>query len=116
MAGGMTLTFVPSAEILAKTKGKRYGMVFDVRRCTGCLSCTVNCSMENRIGDARRRTTVGPQKFCNRATKAFVALAHQMPSSFRNSWSRFTDSVLQRLIPRGVITEVVFTQSNHSRT
>lgn len=57
-----------------------------------------------------------PQKFCNRATKAFVALAHQMPSSFRNSWSRFTDSVLQRLIPRGVITEVVFTQSNHSRT
>ena len=56
------------------------------------------------------------QKFCNRATKAFVALAHQMPSSFRNSWSRFTDSVLQRLIPRGVITEVVFTQSNHSRT
>ena len=59
MAGGMTLTFVPSAEILAKTKGKRYGMVFDVRRCTGCLSCTVNCSMENRIGDARRRTTVG---------------------------------------------------------
>ena len=39
-----------------------------------------------------------------------------MPSSFRNSWSRFTDSVLQRLIPRGVITDVVFTQSNHSRT
>ena len=60
--------------------------------------------------------TLGTQKFCNRATKAFVALAHQMPSSFRNSWSRFTDSVLQRLIPRGVITEVVFTQSNHSRT
>lgn len=59
---------------------------------------------------------LGSQKFCNRATKAFVALAHQMPSSFRNSWSRFTDSVLQRLIPRGVITEVVFTQSNHSRT
>ena len=59
---------------------------------------------------------VEAQKFCNRATKAFVALAHQMPSSFRNSWSRFTDSVLQRLIPRGVITEVVFTQSNHSRT
>lgn len=65
---------------------------------------------------ARKNEILVSQKFCNRATKAFVALAHQMPSSFRNSWSRFTDSVLQRLIPRGVITEVVFTQSNHSRT
>lgn len=65
---------------------------------------------------AMQQISLSTQKFCNRATKAFVALAHQMPSSFRNSWSRFTDSVLQRLIPRGVITEVVFTQSNHSRT
>lgn len=68
------------------------------------------------LNDSPDNTELETQKFCNRATKAFVALAHQMPSSFRNSWSRFTDSVLQRLIPRGVITEVVFTQSNHSRT
>ena len=73
-------------------------------------NCQISCEMA--IGGLGITT----QKFCNRATKAFVALAHQMPSSFRNSWSRFTDSVLQRLIPRGVITEVVFTQSNHSRT
>ena len=91
-------------------------MPFRRKACVSEVCC--NSCGQKRLNGSGHRTwmQIVAQKFCNRATKAFVALAHQMPSSFRNSWSRFTDSVLQRLIPRGVITEVVFTQSNHSRT
>ena len=28
---------------------RRWGMVVDVRKCTGCLSCTVGCVMENKL-------------------------------------------------------------------
>lgn len=27
---------------------KRYGMLIDLRRCIGCQSCTVSCSVENK--------------------------------------------------------------------
>lgn len=46
VGSGLTLAMVPPSEIFAATQGKRYVMVFDVRRCTGCISCTVNCSLE----------------------------------------------------------------------
>lgn len=28
---------------------KRYGMVIDVRKCVGCMSCSVSCKMENGV-------------------------------------------------------------------
>ena len=58
MAAGTAFTLIPSAQLLAKTPGKRYAMVFDVRRCTGCLSCTVSCAMENKTPVGRSRTDV----------------------------------------------------------
>lgn len=58
IASGTAFSLVPSAKVLAQTKGKRYAMVVDVRKCTGCLSCTVNCSIENRTDPGRNRTVV----------------------------------------------------------
>ncbi|MBR9728163.1 4Fe-4S dicluster domain-containing protein [Shewanella intestini] len=57
-AGSAMLALVPSAQLQAKTSGKRLAMVFDVRRCTGCLSCTVSCSVENQTEAGRCRTRV----------------------------------------------------------
>lgn len=30
-------------------KVKKYGMAVDVRKCVGCMSCTISCKMENSI-------------------------------------------------------------------
>ncbi len=54
----LSLVLVPHSEIFAKTPGKHYVMVFDVRRCTGCISCTVSCSQENNVPYGRQRTDV----------------------------------------------------------
>lgn len=37
---------------------KRYGMLIDLRRCIGCQSCTVSCSVENQTPQGQFRTTV----------------------------------------------------------
>lgn len=58
LAASSAFTLVPSSQLLAKTPGKRYVMIFDVRRCTGCLSCTVNCNIENNVPAGRSRTEV----------------------------------------------------------
>ena len=58
IASGTAFTAVSPQVVLAKTSGKHYAMVFDVRRCTGCLSCTVNCSIENQTDPGRERTVV----------------------------------------------------------
>lgn len=55
---GMTFALVSPSEIFAKTSGKHYVMVFDVRRCTGCISCTVSCTLENKTPVGRNRTDV----------------------------------------------------------
>lgn len=31
------------------SKQKKYGMVIDVRKCVGCMSCSVSCKMENGV-------------------------------------------------------------------
>lgn len=37
---------------------RRYGMLVDLRRCIGCQSCTVSCSVENQTPIGEFRTTV----------------------------------------------------------
>lgn len=37
---------------------KRYGMLIDLRRCVGCQSCTVSCSVENQSPQGQFRTSV----------------------------------------------------------
>lgn len=76
-AGGAVFTVVPSAQLLAATPGKRYAMVFDVRRCTGCLSCTVNCSIENNTPAQRARTEVNQMTVKSDRGYAVVAFPHQ---------------------------------------
>jgi len=39
-------------------KGKRWGMVIDLRKCVGCQSCTVSCMVENNIPEGFFRTVV----------------------------------------------------------
>ena len=41
--------------------GKRYGLVIDLDRCTGCMSCIIACKMENSLekGSGVRVDTVG---------------------------------------------------------
>lgn len=60
VASGTVLMHIPSAQLLAKSKTntKHYVMVVDVRRCTSCLSCTVSCSIENKVPEGRARTAV----------------------------------------------------------
>ena len=76
-AGGAVLTHIPSSILLAKTPGKRYAMVIDVRRCTGCLSCTVNCSIENKVPQGRARTEVPQITVTNGTSAAVIAMPHQ---------------------------------------
>lgn len=58
VTGGIALTLIPSSQVFAQTSGKRLVMVFDVRRCTGCMSCTVSCAIENQTDAGRNRTRV----------------------------------------------------------
>ncbi len=40
-----------------KAKDKRYGMVIDLDRCTGCGACMVACAVENNVAPARAHAT-----------------------------------------------------------
>lgn len=76
-AAGTAFTLVPSAQLLAKTPGKRYAMVFDVRKCTGCLSCTVNCSIENNVPEGRARTAVNQWTVVTKNGAAAIGMPNQ---------------------------------------
>lgn len=60
MGSSVTLALIPTAHILASTNkdGKRLAMVIDVRRCTGCLSCSVACAIENGTPKGMTRNQV----------------------------------------------------------
>ncbi len=78
IAGGMTLVAIPSKAIFAQvTTGKRYCMVIDVRRCTGCLSCTVSCSVENNVPEGRPRTKVGQMSVASDHGQTVFAFPNQ---------------------------------------
>lgn len=58
--GAPTLGSLSAAEVLAAGGGSsRYGMLIDLRRCVGCQSCTVSCSVENRLPVGKFRASVG---------------------------------------------------------
>lgn len=78
IASGTAFSAVSSQAVLsAKTPGKRYAMVFDVRKCTGCLSCTVNCSIENQTQPGRERTVVTQLSLTSDEGPAVIALPNQ---------------------------------------
>ena len=77
IASGTAFTAVSPQVVLAKTPGKHYAMVFDVRKCTGCLSCTVNCSIENQTEPGRERTVVNQLSLKNDDGAAMIALPNQ---------------------------------------
>lgn len=41
-----------------ESKSKKYGMAIDVRKCVGCMSCSVSCKMENGVGFGEFRSWV----------------------------------------------------------
>ncbi len=55
---GLALSVIPYSAIAATGTGQRYGMLIDVRRCTGCQSCQVSCAIENGTPPGRCRTAV----------------------------------------------------------
>lgn len=46
-------------------ESKRYAMLVDLRRCIGCQSCTVSCSVENQTPIGEFRTTVRQYEVTN---------------------------------------------------
>ncbi|SEA73006.1 tetrathionate reductase subunit B [Desulfuromusa kysingii] len=60
MGATVPLTLIPTALIFAKTKtdAKHYAMVIDVRRCTGCMSCSIACAIENGTPKGMNRNQV----------------------------------------------------------
>ncbi|MFO7766759.1 MAG: 4Fe-4S dicluster domain-containing protein [Pelovirga sp.] len=60
LGSGITLTLIPTAQILAGNNRdtKKLAMVIDVRRCTGCLSCSVACAIENGTPKGMTRNQV----------------------------------------------------------
>ncbi len=54
--GAVLMTPVGSA--LAAVKVKKYGMVIDANRCTGCHGCTIACLSENNVPDGHYRAWV----------------------------------------------------------
>lgn len=76
-AGSAVLALVPSQPLLASTPHKRMAMVVDVRRCTGCMACTVSCSIENNVEKGRGRTQVIQYIESRSGQSKTVALASQ---------------------------------------
>src|SRR5690606_1891663 len=68
LLGGAAATVIPIMPVQAKInaqpqrrpgmKGKRFGMLVDMRKCIGCQACTVSCSVENLPPVGQFRTTV----------------------------------------------------------
>lgn len=42
---------------------KRFGLVIDLQKCTGCNACTVACKAENKVPDGVFRTRVREEEF-----------------------------------------------------
>lgn len=69
--------FIPLAEASGDdtpTKGKRYGMLIDLRRCVGCQACTVACTIENQPPLGQFRTTVNQYEVTEGDNSAFMML------------------------------------------
>jgi len=60
-------------------KGKRYGMLIDLRRCVGCQACTVACSIENQPPLGQFRTTVNQYEVSDVAALAAPATFFMLP-------------------------------------
>lgn len=74
---------------------RRWGMVIDPRRCTGCNTCTVSCRAENVTGPegSYRRVAEGPAGRFPDVTRVF------MPSNC----AQCDDPPCQRAVPEGMI-------------
>ncbi len=60
LGSSVTLTLIPTAHILASNDrgSNKPAMVIDVRRCTGCLSCSLACAIENGTPKGMARNQV----------------------------------------------------------
>ncbi|WP_285163417.1 4Fe-4S dicluster domain-containing protein [Shewanella goraebulensis] len=56
---------------------KRYAMVIDVRRCSGCKSCEVSCAIENKTPEGRGRTSVKQLSLDEAGVKNSVSIPMQ---------------------------------------
>ena len=54
--------------------GKRYGMLVDMRKCIGCQSCTVSCSLENQPPVGFRTTVLQYEVVPDQGQAAMVML------------------------------------------
>nr|WP_320015273.1 4Fe-4S dicluster domain-containing protein [uncultured Desulfobacter sp.] len=58
-AGGLSLGACAShVSSFLPSKGKKWGMIIDVSRCSGCQSCMVACKLQNKTMPGQFNTTV----------------------------------------------------------
>ncbi|MBR9728152.1 4Fe-4S dicluster domain-containing protein [Shewanella intestini] len=73
MGAGAVLSFVPYSAIASHAQsGTRWGMVIDLRRCTGCQSCEVSCAIENNLDEGINRNKVKRLSVGNKDKKSLM--------------------------------------------
>lgn len=80
----------PFAKVVAHETGRRWGMVVDLDRCTGCQACVVACYAENNI------PVVGEKEASARRTLHWIRIERYWEGTYPNVKARFMPVLCQQ--------------------